>query len=122
MRTLATAIILTICGVVFAETVADLKDAAARIETETQTRLQVAYDKLVASIKADSESDRHELELQRLAEAQKAWIAFREAQVAFVATHANIGSASARMLGAANYSKELTELRIKDLENVPNPF
>jgi uncharacterized protein YecT (DUF1311 family) len=58
----------------------------------------------------------------RLRESQRAWLKYRDAQVAFVGIHANIGSASSRTLGMTSYSAELTKERIKDLTAVPNPF
>jgi uncharacterized protein YecT (DUF1311 family) len=95
---------------------------ATEIGAEADKKLNAAYDQLIKSIRADNEKDRAELLVARLKESERAWLKYREAQVAFVGIHANIGSASSRALGMASYSAELTEQRIKDLTTVPNPF
>jgi uncharacterized protein YecT (DUF1311 family) len=100
------------------ETYAD----ATKITAEADKKLNAAYDQLIKSIRADNEKDRAELLVARLRESQRAWLKYRDAQVAFVGIHANVGSASSRALGMASYSAELTEQRIKDLTTVPNPF
>jgi uncharacterized protein YecT (DUF1311 family) len=95
---------------------------ATQIGAEADKKLNAAYDQLIKSIRADNENERAELLVARLKESQRAWLNYRDAQVAFVGIHANIGSASSRALGMASYSAELTEQRIKDLTTVPNPF
>jgi uncharacterized protein YecT (DUF1311 family) len=95
---------------------------ANKISAEADKKLNAAYDQLIKSIRADNEKDRAELLVGRLRESQRAWLKYRDAQVAFVGMHANVGSASSRALGMASYSAELTEQRIKDLTTVPNPF
>jgi len=95
---------------------------ATKIKAEADKELNAAYDQLIKSIKGDNEKDRAELLVARLRESQRAWLKYRDAQVAFVGIHANVGSASSRALGMASYSAELTEQRIKDLTTVPNPF
>jgi uncharacterized protein YecT (DUF1311 family) len=95
---------------------------ATEIGAEADKKLNAAYDQLIKSIRADNEKERAELLVARLKESQRAWLNYRDAQVAFVGIHANIGSASSRALGMASYSAELTEQRIKDLTTVPNPF
>jgi uncharacterized protein YecT (DUF1311 family) len=95
---------------------------ATEIGAEADKKLNAAYDQLIKSIRADNEKERAELLVARLKESQRAWLKYRDAQVAFVGIHANIGSASSRALGMASYSAELTEQRIKDLTTVPNPF
>ena len=95
---------------------------ANKINAEADKQLNAAYDQLIKSIRADNEKDRAEMLVARLRESQRAWLKYRDAQVAFVGIHANIGSASSRTLGMASYSAELTKERIKDLTTVPNPF
>ena len=95
---------------------------ATEIGAEADKKLNAAYDQLIKSIRADNEKERAELLVARLKESQRAWLKYRDAQVAFVGIHANIGSASSRALGMASYSAELTKERIKDLTTVPNPF
>jgi len=95
---------------------------ANKISAEADKKLNAAYDQLTKSIRADNEKDRAEVLVARLQESQRAWLKYRDAQVAFVGIHANIGSASSRTLGMVSYSAELTKERIKDLTTVPNPF
>ena len=95
---------------------------ANKINIEADKQLNAAYDQLIKGIRADNERDRAELLVARLRESQRAWLKYRDSQVAFVGIHANIGSASSRALGMASYSAELTKERIKDLTTVPNPF
>ena len=95
---------------------------ATKISAEADKKLNAAYDQLIKSIRAENEKDRAELLVARLKESQRAWLKYRDAQVAFVGMHANVGSASSRALGMASYSAELTKERIKDLTTVPNPF
>jgi uncharacterized protein YecT (DUF1311 family) len=95
---------------------------ANKINAEADKELNAAYDQLIKSIRADNDKERAELLVARLQESQRAWLKYRDAQVAFVGIHANIGSASSRAIGMASYSAELTKQRIKDLTTVPNPF
>ena len=105
-----------------AQSGSDTYAEANKINAEADKKLNAAYDQLIKSIRADNEKDRAELLVARLRESQRAWLKYRDAQVAFVGIHANVGSASSRALGMASYSTELTEQRIKDLTTVPNPF
>ena len=66
---------------------------ANKISAEADKQLNAAYDQLIKSIRADNEKDRAELLVARLQESQRAWLKYRDAQVAFVGIHANIGSA-----------------------------
>jgi len=95
---------------------------ANNINAEADKELNAAYNQLIKSIRADNDKDRAELLIARLKESQRAWLKYRDAQVAFVGVNANVGSASSRALGMASYSAELTKERIKDLKAVPNPF
>jgi uncharacterized protein YecT (DUF1311 family) len=95
---------------------------ANKVSAEADKELNAAYEQLIKSIRADNEKDRAELLVARLRESQRAWLKYRDAQVAFVGIHADIGSASSRAMGMASYSAELTKERIKDLTTVPNPF
>jgi uncharacterized protein YecT (DUF1311 family) len=95
---------------------------ANKIRAESDKELNAAYDELIKSIRADNDKERAELLVARLQESERAWLKYRDAQVAFVGVHANIGSASSRAIGMASYSAELTKERIKDLTTVPNPF
>ena len=85
-------------------------------------RLNVAYEGLIKNIRASNDKDRAELIISSLRESQRAWLKFRDAQVVFVGTYTQIDSGSARAVGQAEYSHELTEERIKDFRTVPNPF
>jgi uncharacterized protein YecT (DUF1311 family) len=107
---------------VTAQSGSEIYSEANRINAEADKKLNAAYNQLVKSIRAENEKGRAELLVTRLRESQRAWLKYRDAQVAFVGVHANIGSASSRTLGMASYSVELTEQRIKDLTTVPNPF
>jgi uncharacterized protein YecT (DUF1311 family) len=88
---------------------------------EAEKQLNAAYQHLVKSIR-ESGSANSDLDLERLRDSQRAWLKYRDTQVAFVGTHADIGSSSARAAGMASYSVQLTKERIKDLDDVPNPF
>ena len=92
-----------------------------QILEDADKKLNAAYQRLVTSIRNEGNPN-SDLDLQRLRDSQRAWLKYRDAQVAFVGTHADIGSSSARDAGMAAYSVELTNERIKDLNDVPNPF
>jgi uncharacterized protein YecT (DUF1311 family) len=106
----------------YAQSGQEIYAEANKINAEADKQLNAAYDQLIKSIRADNEKDRAEMLVARLRESQRAWLKYRDAQVAFVGIHANIGSASSRTLGMTTYSAELTKERIKDLTAVPNPF
>ena len=106
----------------YAQSGQEIYAEANKINAEAHKQLNAAYDQLIKSIRADNEKDRAEMLVARLRESQRAWLKYRDAQVAFVGIHANIGSASSRTLGMTSYSAELTKERIKDLTAVPNPF
>lgn len=95
---------------------------ANKISADVDKELNAAYGQLIKSIRADNDKERADLLVARLQESQRAWLKYRDSQVAFVGMHANIGSASSRALGMASYSADLTKQRIKDLTTVPNPF
>jgi len=105
-----------------AQSGSELRAEADKIYAQADKKLNAAFQKLLKSIKDENEKDRAELLVARLRESQRAWLRYRDAQVSFVAMHANVGSASARAVGMASYGAELTEQRIKDLTTVPNPF
>ena len=108
--------------ILFAQSGSESYAEAKQINAKADKELNAAYDQLIKSIRADNDKDRAELLVARLQESQRAWLKFRDAQVAFVGMHANIGSGSSRALGMASYSADLTKERIKDLTTVPNPF
>jgi uncharacterized protein YecT (DUF1311 family) len=108
--------------ILFAQSRPETYAEAKQINAKADKELNAAYDQLIKSIRADNDKDRADLLVARLQESQRAWLKFRDAQVAFVGMHANIGSASSRALGMASYSADLTKERIKDLTTVPNPF
>ena len=80
----------------FAQSGPEIYAEANKINAEADKELNAAYDQLIKSIRADNEKDRAELLVARLQESQRAWLKYRDAQVAFVGIHANIGSASSR--------------------------
>jgi len=100
----------------------ELYAEANKINAEADKKLNAAYEHLIKSIRSSNDKDQAEFLIQSLRESQRAWLKYRDAQVAFVGTHADIGSSSSRAAGMATYSAALTEQRIKDLKNVPNPF
>jgi|SRR5215472_3805600 len=108
--------------ILFAQSGSESYAEAKQINAKADKELNAAYDQLIKSIRADNDKDRAELLVARLQESQRAWLKFRDAQVAFVGMHADVGSASSRALGMASYSADLTKERIKDLTTVPNPF
>ena len=115
-------VVLFLPTILSAQSGSEAYTEANKISAEADKKLNAAYNQLIKSVRADNEKDRAELLIARLQESQRAWLKYRDAQVAFVGIHANIGSASSRALGMASYSAELTEQRIKDLTTVPNPF
>ena len=108
-------------ALLLAQSARELYDGANKMEQEADKQLNAAYQRLLKSIDHEGRPNA-DLAIERLRESQKAWLKYRDAQVAFVATYADIGSSSARAAGSASYSVELTKQRIKDFENVPNPF
>jgi len=96
-------------------------DANAQL-AEDDKKLNAAYEALLKDIRAHNPKDRAALVIERLRESQRAWLKYREAQIGFVGTYADVGSASARDAGLAQYSHDLTEARIKDFASMPNPF
>ena len=84
-------------------------------------QLNAAYDQLLKDIRTNH-PDQADLLTGRLRESQRAWLKYRDAQVVFVGTYNEIGSASARAAGMSSYSHDLTQARIKDFQNVPDPF
>jgi uncharacterized protein YecT (DUF1311 family) len=113
---------LAIPAFVLAQSGRELYSEANAMSAEADKKLNSAYDHLIKSIRAGEGKDRADLVVERLRESQRAWLKYRDAQVAFIGTYADIGSSSARAAGMAGYSVELTEQRIRDLNEVPNPF
>lgn len=95
---------------------------ADAITAQDDKKLNAAYEALIKDIRTHHDKDRAEFIVGSLRESQRAWLKYREAQLAFVGTYHEIGSASARNAGLAQYSHELTEARIKDFQAVPDPF
>ena len=95
---------------------------ANAIDTKEDKKLNAAYETLIKDIRAHHDKDQAEFIISSLRESQRAWLKYREAQIAFVGTYNEIGSPSARNAGLALYSRELTEARIKDFQGVPDPF
>ncbi len=110
-----------IAAALFAQSASDLSADTDKMLADADKQLNAAYQRLVKSIR-DEGGANADLDLESLRDSQRAWLKYRDAQVAFVGTHADIGSASARAAGMAEYSVELTKARIKDLDDVPNPF
>ncbi len=100
----------------------ELYAEANAIAAQDDKKLNAAYETLIKDIRAHHDKDQAEFIISRLRESQRAWLKYREAQLSFVGTYQEIGSASARQAGLAQYSHELTEGRIKDFQVVPNPF
>lgn len=106
----------------FAESGSETYAEANKINAEADKELNAAYDQLIRSIRAENDKERADLLLARLQDSERAWLKYRDAQVAFVGIHSDVGSASSRAIGMASYSAELTKQRIKDLTTVPDPF
>lgn len=70
-------------------------------------KLNEVYQQLLAALPKD--------EAQQLKASQRAWIAFRDADVALVVQHYGEGGSLGRSIGARR-SFELTRERVKDLE------
>ena len=113
---------LAIPAILSAQPARELYQEANKVTAEADKKLNLAYEQLIKSIRADNSEDRAALIIERLRESQRAWLKYRDAQVVFVGTHADVGSASSRAAGMALYSSDLTEQRVKDLKDVPNPF
>lgn len=95
---------------------------ANALDAQDDKKLNAAYEALIKDIRSHHDKDQAEFIVGRLRDSQRAWLKYREAQVAFVGTYNKIGSASARNFGMARYSHELTEARIQDFQTVPDPF
>ena len=104
-----------------AQSASELYEAARKMEQQADKQLNAAYQHLLKSIDLEG-GPNATLAVERLRASQRAWLKYRDAQVTFVATYADVGSSSSRAAGNASYSVELTKARVKDLENVPNPF
>ncbi len=107
---------------VLAQSSREIYAEANAVAAQDDKKLNAAYETLIKDIRAHNDKDRAELVIGNLRESQRAWLKYREAQLGFVGTYNEIGSASARNAGLALYSHELTEARIKDFQAVPNPF
>ena len=106
---------------VWAQTAREVNDDAAKADAESDKKLNTAYQKLIKQIQGD-DKDRAAMVTAQLREAQRAWLKYRDAQVQFVGIYNNIGSASARNAGMSSYQSDLTNERIRDLTDIPNPF
>lgn len=115
-------LVLIVPALLFAQSGPELHAEASQIHAAADKKLNAAYGQLIKRIRADNDKDRADFIVERLRESERAWLTYRDAQVAFVGSHANIGSSSARAVGMATYSAELTEERIKDFNDVPDPF
>ena len=116
------AIVCTSPIFVLAQSSREVYAGANAQEAQDDKKLNAAYEALLGDIRAHHDQGQAELIIGSLRESQRAWLKFRDAQVAFVGTYNDIGSSSARAAGAALYSHELTDARIKDFQNVPDPF
>lgn len=124
-RIIAIALVISTLSVpdrLSAQAAPELHADAAALQDKSEKKLKAAYEALIQRIKAENSKERAELLIKHLQDSQKAWNAYRDAQVAFVGIYGDVGSASARAAGLATYSAELTEQRIKDLGDVPDPF
>ncbi|MGB8353749.1 MAG: lysozyme inhibitor LprI family protein [Chthoniobacteraceae bacterium] len=106
---------------VWAQTAREVNDDAAKVDAASDKKLNTAYQKLIKQIQGD-DKDRAAMVTAQLREAQRAWLKYRDEQVQFVGLYNNIGSSSARNAGMSSYQSDLTNERIKDLTDVPNPF
>ncbi len=107
---------------VLAQSAREIYAEANAMAAQDDKKLNAAYEALIKDIRAHHDKDRVELIVGNLRESQRAWLKYREAQIGFVGTYNEIGSASARNAGLAGYSHELTEARIKDFQAVSNPL
>jgi len=114
MRTVGFTIVLGIMMsslVVSAQTQSELNRAARRDFAAAEDKLRVIYQKLFDSLDTTGQ--------QKLASAQKAWAAYREAQAALEEDQVRGGTAAPTVLNAAR--TELTRERIRQLEKLlPN--
>jgi uncharacterized protein YecT (DUF1311 family) len=115
-------IALILPATLYAQSGGEASAEANQIYAKADKNLNAAYEHLIKSIRSSKDKATAESLIQSLRESQRAWLKFRDAQVAFVGVHADVGSAAARAVGLAAYSAELTEQRIKDLKEVPDPF
>jgi uncharacterized protein YecT (DUF1311 family) len=106
---------------VWSQTAQQVNDDAATSDAAADKKLNAAYQKLIKQIQAN-DKERATVVIGQLREAQRAWLKYCDAQVQFVGTYNEIGSASARNAGMSSYRTDLTEQRVKDLQDVPNPF
>jgi uncharacterized protein YecT (DUF1311 family) len=120
-KTLLAIAALLVPAFLLAQSAGDTDADANKILAAADKHLNAAYQSLIKSIHDDG-GPNADLDLQSLRDSQRAWLKYRDAQVAFVGTHADVGSSSARAAGMATYSVQLTNERIKDLKDVPNPF
>lgn len=102
----------------------EVRNEARSIEAKVDYELNQAFQHPIEQVRTQHADDRPRAELiiARLRASQRAWLQFRDAQIGFVVAYHDIGSPSARAAGAASYSVELTQQRIKDLGEVPDPF
>ena len=104
-----------------AQSARELYSDAGKSDAKVEKRLNTACQQLVKQVQTNNK-ERAEAVVASLREAQRAWLKYREAQIQFVGMYNDIGSASARAAGLSTYNVELTQARIKELEDVPDPF
>jgi len=105
----------------WAQTAGEIDRGAEKLESESDKKLNVVYQKLIRQIQADDKEHAAAI-IAQLRESQRAWLKYCDAQTKFVALYNNIGSASARNVGVTSYHADLIKQRIKDLADVPNPY
>ncbi|WP_349568809.1 lysozyme inhibitor LprI family protein [Azotobacter salinestris] len=94
----------------------DLEHCAALEQAKVERKLNAAYQKLVQHLsQPDTELDDYTAMRQKLLEAQRAWIRFREADCA--AQYVMHASGTIRTLVHIGCMQERAEQRIKELEN-----
>ena len=124
-RLFATAVLFPLLAAplwVLAQSNQQTNTQASAVAAQDDKQLNAAYQDLIHTIYASVPKGRADLFVGSLRESQRAWLKYREAQVDFVGTGYEGNSASARNAGLAQYNHELTQARIKDLRNVPDPF
>ncbi len=116
---LLVAALVIIQPMAFSQSREEIKSINREVE-RYEKRVEKAYDKLVQEIKSNKSPNQKEM-LESLKGAQEAWKKFCEQQAMFVVLHGGAGGVG-RQAGAALYHLELLKARLKDLEEVPNPF
>ena len=99
----------------------ELHRESAAMESKADRDFNEAYRGLIGRIRKE-QPDRADFIIQHLRSSQRAWLKYRDAQAGLVGVYHEIGSASARAAGVTAYSVGLTEARIKEFKEMPNPF